>query len=516
VEFGILGPLEVVTPEGPVPVPGAKERAVLAYLLLHAGEVVGMDRLIDELWGEEPPESARKSLQVRVAGLRKALGPDHILTRPSGYLLRVESDALDLDRFQRLVAASDRAEPAEAAELLHEALALWRGAGLADFRYESWAQAPIARLEELHLVALEKRIDADLALGRHAEVAGELEALVGEHSLRERPRAQLMLALYRGGRQAEALETYQAARRTLVEELGIEPGQGLHELERAILRHDPSLELESPASPERSILVVALDERNLDALLTLAEPLARRPHRELILVRPIARAGDLSDASADLQRRKDGLLAQGIPARSAAFTSATPGQDAVRIAAEQDVDLLLVDAPDGLLENPVLRAIVESAPCDVAAVVGGEMRRGPVLVPFTGAEHDWSAVELGAWLARARDVPLRLAGPGRGPRDSSRLLADASLAVQRALGVAAEPLLVEPGADDLVRAAGEAALVVSGLTDRWRKDGLGPVRSALAATPSTPVLLVRRGLRPGGLAPPESYTRFTWTILPAT
>src|SRR6266550_5175391 len=168
-EFRILGPLEVVDGKGPVTVPGAKERAVLAYLLLHAGEVVRADRLVDELWGEEPPESARKSLQVRVAGLRKALGPDRILTRPSGYLVRVESDALDLDRFQRLVAASEGAEPAEAAALLHEALALWLGPALADFRYESWAQAAIVRLEELHLVALEKRIDADLALGRHAD-----------------------------------------------------------------------------------------------------------------------------------------------------------------------------------------------------------------------------------------------------------------------------------------------------------------------------------------------------------
>jgi hypothetical protein len=186
----------------------------------------------------------------------------------------------------------------------------------------------------------------------------------------------------------------------------------------------------------------------------------------------------------------------------------------VRSAAEQDVDLLLIDAPAGLLDDRDLAAVLGGAPCDVAVLVGGELGLGPVLVPFTGAEHDWSAIEIGAWLAGAQDVPLRLAGPGKGPRDASRLLADASLAVQRALGVAAEPHLVEPDAGDLVRAAREAALVVSGLSDRWRDDGLGPVRSALAAEARPPVLLVRRGLRPGGLAPPESYTRFTWTIGP--
>jgi DNA-binding SARP family transcriptional activator len=513
-EFRILGSLEVLEGGRALRVPGAKERGLLAFLLLHAGQVVPADRLIDELWGEEPPASARKSLQVRVARLRKSLGPDQIVTRPSGYLARVEPDALDLDRFQRLLMASDAAEPAAAAGLLGEALALWRGPALADFRYERWAELAIARLEELRLLALEKRIDADLALGRHAEVAGELEALAREYPLRERLRGQWMLALYRSGRQVEALEVYQNTRRALVEELGIEPGQTLHALEGAILRQDPSLALTRLAAPARSILVVALDERNLDGLLALAEPLARRPSRELILVRPTAARTDLASASAALEERRKRLLAEGIAARAAAYTSAAPGQDVVRSAAEQDVDLLLIDAPAGLLDDRDLAAVLGGAPCDVAVLVGGELGPGPVLVPFTGAEHDWSAIEIGAWLAGAQDVPLRLAGPGKGPRDASRLLADASLAVQRALGVAAEPHLVEPDAGDLVRAAREAALVVSGLSDRWRDDGLGPVRSALAAQARPPVLLVRRGLRPGGLAPPESYTRFTWTIRP--
>jgi DNA-binding SARP family transcriptional activator len=515
-EFRILGPLEVVDGGDALRLQGARERAVLTYLLLQAGRVVSADRLIDELWGEEPPESARKSLQVRIAGLRKAFGADSVLSRPSGYLVRVGPDELDLDRFQRLVTDSDAADPAACAELLREALALWRGPALADFRNEAWAGAAIARLDELRVMALEKRVDADLALGRHAEVTSELVALVGEHPLRERLRAQLMLALYRSGRQAEALEAFQNARRDLVEELGIEPGQALRDLERAILRHDDALELEQPPAQERSLLVVALVERNLDGLLALAEALARRPPRELILIRPGVARSELGRASSDVQSRREGLLERGIAARAAAYTSTAPATDILRAAAEQDVDLLLIDGSRSPLADPVLAAVFAAAPCDVCVLVAGEAQAGAVLVPFTGAEHDWSAVEIAAWLALERNVRLRVAGPGAGARDASRLLADASLAVQRALGVAAEPLLVGPSPDDLVHAADRASLVVAGLSDRWQKDGLGPVRSAVVTRARPPVLLVRRGLRPGGLAPPESYTRFTWTIAAAT
>jgi hypothetical protein len=342
----------------------------------------------------------------------------------------------------------------------------------------------------------------------------EIEALVEEFPLRERLRGHLMLALYRGGRQVEALGVYNETRRALVEQFGIEPTQALVELERAILRHDDDLDLPQLARPQRSILVVALDERNLDALLALGGPLARRPRRELIMARPLAAAADLVDATAKLQLRRERLLGEGIAARVAAFTSAAPGPDVVHIAVEQDVDLLLVDGPPRLLADSGLATVLTAAPCDVAVLTSGPLETGPVLVPFTGAEHDWSAVEIGAWLARAQQVPLRLAGPGGEPRDASRLLADASLAIQRALGVTPEPLLVDPGVDDLVDAANEAELVVAGLSDRWRKDGLGPVRSALVSAAGPPVLLVRRGLRPGGLAPPTSYTRFTWTIAP--
>ena len=200
----------------------------------------------------------------------------------------------------------------------------------------------------------------------------------------------------------------------------------------------------------------------------------------------------------------------------AAFTSLTPGSDLARLAAEQDATVVLVDAPDGLLEDARLLTLLADAPCDVAVVVAGGVPRGPVLVPFTGSAHDWAATELGAWFARAHAAPLLLAGASAGAsgRDASRLLANASLAVQRGLGVATEPRLVEPSPDGLVRAAEEAGLVVVGLTDRWRGEGLGRARTALAAAPSRPTLLVRRGLRPGGLAPRDADTRFTWTLAP--
>ncbi len=496
---------------------GAKERAVLAFLLLHEGQTVPTDRLIDEIWGEEPAESARRSLRVRIANLRRLLGSDRLLAQPSGYQLATARDTLDLDSFEELLSDAEDVGPAAAAELLREALGIWRGPTLADFRFDSWAQTRIARLEELRLVALERRIDADLAAGRDARIVGELEVLVAEYPLRERLRAQLMLALYRAGRAAEALEVYQGTRRTLVDELGIEPGQALRKLERAILRQDPSLELEQPAAPMRSLLVAALGEHKLGTtLLVLGQALARRPLRELILLRLVSERDDLAGASVDLQRLRELSLADGIEVRAAAFTSAAPADDLIRMATEQDVDLIMIEGSPGLLEDPVLSAVVEQSPCDVAILARGELQSGPVLVPFVGAEHDWSAVEIGAWLARSLDMQLRLAGPGEGQRDASSLLAAASLAVQRALGVAAEPLIAERGTEDLLRAADKASLVVVGLSDRWQTEGLGPVRSALVTDASPAVLLIRRGLRPGGLAPPGSRTRFTWTIRAAT
>ena len=249
-EFRLLGPLEARLDDQPLPLGGARQRGLLALLLLRANEVVARDRLIDELWRDHAPESAANALAALVARLRRVLPADVLVTRSGGYEVRVEPDALDLHRFERLVEEGSRAlaagDAANAAERLRTALSLWRGPPLADFSYEPFAESTIGRLEELRLTAIENRIDADLALGRHGDLVGELQSLVSEHPLRERLRGQLMLALYRSGRQAEALETYRDGRATLLDELGIDPSPALQELERAILRQDP--EVRAPQS----------------------------------------------------------------------------------------------------------------------------------------------------------------------------------------------------------------------------------------------------------------------------
>ena len=245
-EFRILGPLELMEDGRSVDLAGGRQRTLLALLLLHANEVVSSDRLIDGLWGERPPATAAKVLQNAVSQLRRSLGDNVIVTRAPGYLLQVEPDSIDARRFESLLddgrqtlAAGDAAHAAHA---LREGLALWRGPPLDEFAYEPFASTEIARLDELRLRALEERIEADLALGRHADLVGELERLVSEHPLRERPRGQLMLALFQSGRQAEALQAYQDGRRLLAEELGLEPGAALQQLEKQILTQDPALE----------------------------------------------------------------------------------------------------------------------------------------------------------------------------------------------------------------------------------------------------------------------------------
>jgi DNA-binding SARP family transcriptional activator len=254
-EFRILGPLEVREGDAPLPLSGGRQRALLALLLLNANRVVAAERLIDELWGEEVPETAPKAVQVFVSKLRKVLPEGRLKTHPPGYLIELSEGELDLERFERLLADGRRAlaqgRPQEAASLLREALALWRGPALAEFT-EPFAQPEAARLEELRGACLEERIEADLALGGHAELVGELESLVGRYPLRERLRAQQLLALYRSGRQAEALGAYQEFRRLLADELGIEPSQRLRDLERRILQQDPELEVSAaPQSPRQ-------------------------------------------------------------------------------------------------------------------------------------------------------------------------------------------------------------------------------------------------------------------------
>ena len=303
-EFRILGRLEVLGDGRPVVLGGDKQRTLLALLLIHANRPLSSDRLIDELWGEQPPASAAKTLQVHISRLRKALGQPAgkngdavVLTRERGYELRVDSDSVDALRFERLVDEA-RGELAggrvdRAASVLGEALSLWRGPPLAEFAYERFAQAEVARLDELRVGALEELVEAKLALGGHAEVVGELAALIAEHPYRERLRSQLMLALYRCGRQAEALQAYQEARKKLVEELGIEPGERLRELERAILAQDRELILTTaesaatkPPAPATTIPLVGRERELSELIASLDDACAGRGRLVLLVGEP--------------------------------------------------------------------------------------------------------------------------------------------------------------------------------------------------------------------------------------
>jgi DNA-binding SARP family transcriptional activator len=241
-EFRLLGAFEVWDDGRPVEIVGSKRRALLAFLVLRANEFVRSDRLVDELWGERPPRNALAALHTHVSRLRKAVGADTIASREWGYVLRAPLEDIDLGRFEGLIFDASPLPAQERASKLAEALTLWRGPPLADLVNEPALQRHIARLEELRLSTLERRIDADLEAGRSAGLIGELEGLVAEQPLRELLRWLLILALYRAGRQGEALEVYRETRRFLTEELGLEPSRDLRELEQAILRQDPALD----------------------------------------------------------------------------------------------------------------------------------------------------------------------------------------------------------------------------------------------------------------------------------
>jgi YVTN family beta-propeller protein len=250
VDFNILGPFEVRDSEGTaIQLPGGRERSLLALLLIHRGEVVSGDRIVDALWGARAPGTATKAVQGYVSHLRRVLEPGDagavLVTRPPGYVLQTDDETVDAVRFERLAADGRRAledgSPAEAARLLDQALALWRGPALAEFAFEDFARDDIGRLDDLRLAATEDRVESLLQLGRHGELVGKLDALVAANPLRERLRGQSMLALYRSGRQSDALQVYRDGRRLLASELGLEPGPELQRLERAILAQDPAL-----------------------------------------------------------------------------------------------------------------------------------------------------------------------------------------------------------------------------------------------------------------------------------
>jgi hypothetical protein len=300
-----------------------------------------------------------------------------------------------------------------------------------------------------------------------------------------------MLALYRSGRQADALACYREGRRLLVEQLGIEPSPALQELERAILRHDPNLLLTGSDPVKRGAVIGAGA-----ALAKLLAPLGR----ELILVEIAARPAELAECAARLE------AVRGENVRTACFTSRTPADDLARLAAEQDAELVVVA---GLPDDR--ERLLTAAPCDVAFAPRPELAfepDGPVLVPFGGGREEWAALELGAWLARAHGLPLHLLGAQASgdQRDASRMLASASLALQRFAAVAAEPVLVAPGAEGILGETG--SLLVASLP----RGELDATRRALVDGSRVPLLLVHTGLRPGGFAPERTLTRFSWSL----
>jgi DNA-binding SARP family transcriptional activator/class 3 adenylate cyclase len=455
VEFRILGPLEVLDDGRPVALPGGRGRALLALLILHAGEVVSADRLIDELWGESPPPTATTALQGLVSNLRKRLEPARaggaaravLRTVPPGYVLATDPARVDANLFRRLLEEAGGAATAERSARLLRALSRWRGPALAAFTYQPFAQREITALEELRLVAIEERVEADLPLGRHGQLVAELEALVAEHPFRERLRGQLMVALYRAGRQAEALEVYRDARHALAEELGIEPGPGLRQLEGAVLRQDPSLDLElswgtalaagKPLHPvpgtaaaepwlsgeRRTVTVVFVDLAVSHGAGDGADPEARW--------RIVARSVDLA---ADVLRRHGGTVEELVG-------DVMVGLFGVPVAHEDDA-LRAVRAAVELRE--ALKAFNEEVGRDrgIQLPIRAGVETGEVVVPVDGSGHataSGDAVNVAARLQRAagedeilvgegirrvlRDAAVLAAVEGAGPDEPGRSLA---------------------------------------------------------------------------------------------
>jgi hypothetical protein len=444
----------------------------------------------------------------------------------------VAPDALDLLLVERLAddagSALGSGDAEAAVPLYRQALAQWRGAPLADLAFEPFARPVIERLSDLRLTIVERCLGAELELGRGADLVAELEQLVLDNPLHEGLRAQLMIALYRAGRQADALQRFRAGRAALVEVFGLEPTPALKELERRVLQQDPSLDAETGRPPVaarqddvRTVLLAAWDGAALDRLVAVGSRLAALGRHELLVTQVVTREELLADAVSATRARSDDLRREGVTCRAAAFVSRSPGTDTARLALTHEADTTVVDAPQDLTRDGVvpeaMALMLERSPCDVAMLTGSvpPTFEGEVSVLFGGGDHDWAAAELGAWLAAGAGVPLRLVGArgtgGTGAGDASRLLASASIAIQRVVGVDVDPVLADPGPSGVVVAAGSAGAVVVGLSPRWRREGLGATRRALIAT-ETPTLIVHRGARPGGLAPRDRLTRFTWSL----
>ena len=413
-EFRLLGPIEAIGDDGAsIPLGGARPRALLALLLLNANDVVSTDRLIDGIWGEQPPASAASALQVHVHALRRAIGPDRIVTRPPGYVVRVDADELDVDRFERLIADGDP----------HGALALWRGQALADLAFEPFAQAEAARLDEARLGALEARIEADLNAGGHGALTGELDALAAAHPHRERLQAQRILALYRAGRQADALAAFREARDAL-DELGLEPSAELRRLERRMLEQDPTLDaVEREATLPRA--TTALIGRRLELAAALA--LLGRPDTRLVTLTGTGGSGKTRLALAVAAERDGAVFVDLSPLADASLLLTTIAAaldlgdvsgrelEALRDALAERPPLLVLDnlehLPDAfadvarLLDAAPGLTILATSRTPLRLVAEHEYRVPPLAVPELGAETasdaDSDAVRLYVERARA-------------------------------------------------------------------------------------------------------------------
>ena len=421
-EFRVLGPFRVTDGEREIPLPRQKHRALLAFLVLHAREVVSVDRLLDELWGERPPATAKNSLQNNVSQLRKLLGADVLHTRPPGYVLDLAPDDVDLSRFLHLLEDARTQAPPERAATLRRALALWRGPALADLEFEPFALGEAQRLEELRVTAEEELVAAELELGRHAELVPRIEELVARHPLRERLRGQLMVALYRSGRQVEALAAFKEARRTLVEELGIEPGQALRALEQGILRQEPGLSEPGAAVAQPALRPADLRERRATVTVLFAEVAApgdQDAERYRVATtrafHELRAATEYHGGTVERLAGDELMAVFGVPERHEddglrAVRAALQIRRAMRSSAELEVRVALetgeVVAPGPAVRTPVAGTPVTQAKRLAEAAPAGEVVAGAATLELLqGVVH---AETLGPLAVRGRVEPVQV------------------------------------------------------------------------------------------------------------
>jgi DNA-binding SARP family transcriptional activator/glutamine cyclotransferase len=377
ISYLILGPLEIREGEIDVALRGGQQRKLLAILLLHAGEAVSSDRLVEKLWDGKPPDTAAKALQGYISSLRKQLGQDTVKTVGSGYRLAVVAEDIDAQRFEDLLAEARSLDRASAAATLRQALALWRGPALADFVYDDFARHAIERLEQLRLTGIERRVDLELALGHHDDLVPELETLVRAHPLHERLRGHLMVALYRSGRQAEALDVYRTGRRLLDQELGLEPDDALQHLEKAILNHDPSLDAPDDPDVRRLAVAQSVVEESHTAALRRRTPVrgevqvppdsvavidpeqARLVSYVLVGRRPVALAG--GHGSVWVANADDGTVSRIAPDRCEVIRTIGIGAPAIDLSVGPDA-VWVANGSDGTVSriDPRADAVVET------------------------------------------------------------------------------------------------------------------------------------------------------------